>query len=181
MPGRMLFLLVTALASPVQAQDTTAGQALYGRFCATCHGPDGRGNGPTAAVISASPADLTQLASGNGGVFPTERVAARIDGRDTVIAHGSPMPIYGAFFDGAARVQIDTEDTADLFGEDQARYLVTCSFDQAEALMIAAGQIGVPVATVGRYSGDMVRFGTSEAPLAELRDVFRNSFAAAVA
>jgi phosphoribosylformylglycinamidine synthase subunit PurL len=33
-----------------------------------------------------------------------------------------------------------------LFGEDQARYLVACSFDQAEALMAAAGAAGVPLA-----------------------------------
>ncbi|TMV81314.1 phosphoribosylformylglycinamidine synthase subunit PurL, partial [Thioclava sp. BHET1] len=30
---------------------------------------------------------------------------------------------------------LDSSDTATLFGEDQARYLISCSFDQAEALM----------------------------------------------
>ncbi|OBY27203.1 phosphoribosylformylglycinamidine synthase subunit PurL [Leisingera sp. JC1] len=78
-------------------------------------------------------------------------------------------------------VQIDAGDTQTVFGEDQARYLIACNFDQAEALMLAAGQAGVTVTTVGKFGGDMVKIGTSEAPLAELKDIFRSSFAAAVA
>ncbi|UTS80691.1 phosphoribosylformylglycinamidine synthase subunit PurL [Phaeobacter piscinae] len=78
-------------------------------------------------------------------------------------------------------VQIDAGDTPTVFGEDQARYLVACNFDQAEALMMAAGQAGVTVTSVGKFGGDMVKIGGSEAPLAELADVFRSSFAAAVA
>ncbi len=83
----------------------------------------------------------------------------------------------------AANVGVHLEDapTEFLFGEDQARYLVACNFDQAEALMIAAGQAGVPLVSVGRFTGDSVRIGNSEAPLSELTETFRNSFAAAVA
>ncbi|MFC0159789.1 phosphoribosylformylglycinamidine synthase subunit PurL [Mameliella alba] len=72
-------------------------------------------------------------------------------------------------------VQIDTDDTATLFGEDQGRYLVSCNFDSAEALMIAAGQAGVPISAVGRFTGDTVRFGKSEAPLAELADLSKGA------
>ncbi|UWQ38945.1 phosphoribosylformylglycinamidine synthase subunit PurL [Leisingera aquaemixtae] len=78
-------------------------------------------------------------------------------------------------------VQIDAGDTPTVFGEDQARYLIACNFDQAEALMLAAGQAGVPLTSVGKFGGDMVKIGASEAPLAELKDIFRSSFAAAVA
>lgn len=78
-------------------------------------------------------------------------------------------------------VCLDDASTEFLFGEDQARYLVACNFDQAEALMIAAGQAGVPLVSVGRFTGDSVRIGTSEAPLDELTTTFRNSFAEAVA
>ncbi|WP_299075106.1 phosphoribosylformylglycinamidine synthase subunit PurL [uncultured Ruegeria sp.] len=78
-------------------------------------------------------------------------------------------------------VCLDDASTEFLFGEDQARYLVACNFDQAEALMIAAGQEGVPLVSVGRFTGDSVRIGTSEAPLDELTSTFRNSFAEAVA
>ncbi|MCK5502740.1 MAG: hypothetical protein KAI82_16005, partial [Tritonibacter mobilis] len=63
----------------------------------------------------------------------------------------------------------------------QARYLVACNFDQAEALMIAAGQAGVPLETVGKFTGDTVKVGGSEATLEELSQIFRTSFAEAVA
>jgi len=78
---------------------------------------------------------------------------------------------------GDVGITIDAADTATLFGEDQARYLIATSFDKAEALMVAAGRAGVPMVTVGRVGGDTVRFGGSEAPLAELREVWDNAFA----
>ncbi|HKL55654.1 MAG: phosphoribosylformylglycinamidine synthase subunit PurL [Roseovarius sp.] len=75
-------------------------------------------------------------------------------------------------------VHLDEADTAVLFGEDQGRYLIACNFDQAEALMIEAGRAGVSIQSVGRFTGDAVRIGGAEAPLAELSQVFRNGFAA---
>ncbi|WP_299636131.1 phosphoribosylformylglycinamidine synthase subunit PurL [uncultured Ruegeria sp.] len=78
-------------------------------------------------------------------------------------------------------VCLDDAPTEFLFGEDQARYLVACNFDQAEALMIAAGQAGVPLNAVGRFTGETVKIGSSEASLDELAAVYRNSFAEAVA
>ena len=78
-------------------------------------------------------------------------------------------------------VQLDSENTAELFGEDQARYLVACNFDQAEALMINAGQAGVAITTVGKFTGDQVWFGNSSATLYELAETFRGAFAEAVA
>ena len=77
-------------------------------------------------------------------------------------------------------VQIDAADTPTLFGEDQARYLIACNFDQAEALMIAAGKAGVPIQTVGKFGGSLVRFGASEAPLADLSALYRGAFEAAL-
>ncbi len=75
-------------------------------------------------------------------------------------------------------VHLDDADTPTLFGEDQGRYLIACNFDQAEALMIAAGRAGVPIRTVGKFTGDTVRIGGSEAPLAELSEAYRGAFAA---
>ncbi|WP_288928417.1 phosphoribosylformylglycinamidine synthase subunit PurL [uncultured Maritimibacter sp.] len=74
-------------------------------------------------------------------------------------------------------VQIDTDETPALFGEDQARYLVACNFDQAEALMTEAGKAGVTVSSVGKFVGDTVKFGGSEAPLSDLAALYRSSFA----
>ena len=75
-------------------------------------------------------------------------------------------------------VTLDTGDTAQLFGEDQARYLVACNFDQAEALMTAAARAGVAIATVGKFGGAAVTYGAASAPLAELSAAYRNAFAA---
>ncbi len=77
-------------------------------------------------------------------------------------------------------VTLDSEDIPALFGEDQARYLIACNFDQAEALMVVAGQAGLTLATVGRFGGEHVTFGGASAPLAELAEIYRTSFAAAV-
>ena len=78
-------------------------------------------------------------------------------------------------------ITLDVEDTPTLFGEDQARYLIACNFDQAEALMIAANQAGVSLATVGKVGGNDVTFGSQTAPLDELAAIFRMSFENAVA
>jgi phosphoribosylformylglycinamidine synthase len=77
-------------------------------------------------------------------------------------------------------VTLDTDKIADLFGEDQARYLIACTFDQAEALMVAAGQAGVTLATVGRFGGEHVQFGSDSAPLADLSSLYRTAFAHAI-
>lgn len=82
------------------AQDIDEGAALYERHCATCHGLEAKGNGPMAPVLVLQPPDLTKLTERNEGAFPVRRVVMRIDGRDPLVSHGSPMPVYGDFFDG---------------------------------------------------------------------------------
>ena len=77
-------------------------------------------------------------------------------------------------------VSVDTDSTSELFGEDQARYLVACNFDQAEALMAAAGTAGVYINCIGSFGGTKVRFGKSEEHIAKLSKIFRSSFADAV-
>ncbi len=78
-------------------------------------------------------------------------------------------------------VALDTGDTAELFGEDQARYLIACNFDQAEALMTAANAADVPLQSVGRFCGSDVTFGSATAPLADLSQTYRSTFAATFA
>ena len=80
--------------------DAKEGGALYLEYCATCHGIDGGGQGPMAGVLMIKPTDLTALAARAEGTFPLPRVVARIDGRDPLASHGSPMPVYGGFFEG---------------------------------------------------------------------------------
>lgn len=96
----VLAATLTLAAFPTLAQDVRTGGELYAQHCATCHGLDAMGDGPMAGVLLIRPTDLTQLQALNGDVFPTERVVRRIDGRDPLVSHGSPMPVYGDFFEG---------------------------------------------------------------------------------
>jgi mono/diheme cytochrome c family protein len=89
------------------AMAETPGQADYERYCASCHGLEGTGHGPMRAVLTLPPTDLSALSAVNGGMFPLERVVKRIDGRDPLVAHGSPMPVYGTFFDYGKGVTLE--------------------------------------------------------------------------
>src|SRR6516225_6568496 len=72
------------------------GKAEYHSSCAPCHGIDGKGNGPVSADLKVPPPDLTVLAKKNNGTFPFNSVYEIIDGRKTVMAHGTrDMPIWG--------------------------------------------------------------------------------------
>jgi len=83
---------------PASAADD-AGQALYRRYCASCHGREGRGDGPVAPALGEKPTDLTRIADAHGGSFPLEAVIAAIDGTRTMRAHGvSEMPVWGEVF-----------------------------------------------------------------------------------
>ena len=66
-------------------------------------------------------------------------------------------------------VTLDASDAASLFGEDQGRYLIACSTDKAEALMVAAGQVGLQITTVGKFGGDQITIGGSSKSLDALR------------
>ncbi|HJU10353.1 MAG TPA: cytochrome c [Candidatus Binataceae bacterium] len=77
----------------------TSGKLDFRRYCAQCHGMDGKGDGPVAAALKKKPANLTLLAKNNGGVFPEKEVRDFIDGTKTAAAHGNrAMPIWGDAF-----------------------------------------------------------------------------------
>ena len=100
---RSVLIFAALLASTplsVLAQDAGRGKEIYLRHCATCHGLDATGNGPMRPVLTVQPADLTGLTTASDGKFPLFRVVQRIDGRDPLVSHGSPMPVYGDFFEG---------------------------------------------------------------------------------
>jgi mono/diheme cytochrome c family protein len=95
---RQIVLLVLLGTGTVCGADE-AGRTLYLRYCASCHGHEGRGDGPVAPSLGEKPTDLTQLADTHGGSFPLEAVIVAIDGTSTVRAHGvSEMPVWGEVF-----------------------------------------------------------------------------------
>jgi mono/diheme cytochrome c family protein len=71
----------------------------FPRYCASCHGLKGTGDGPAAPALIKRPADLTRIAARRGGKFPDGEIARFIDGRFTIAAHGSrEMPVWGERF-----------------------------------------------------------------------------------
>lgn len=105
----ILALAMVALASALdgcvdRTPQAEAGAALYARHCASCHGTEGRGDGPLAAALTARPSDLTTLSRRAGGHFDELAVMATIDGRRQVAAHGPrEMPVWGAVFERERR------------------------------------------------------------------------------
>ncbi|PWJ13339.1 c-type cytochrome [Jannaschia seohaensis] len=102
-----LLALLLPFAAAAQEARVVEGEALFLRYCATCHGEDARGGGPMQSVLSVAVPDLTALA-GEGG-FPHFGVIAKIDGRDPVISHGGVMPVWGDFFDMGQGAFVRTE------------------------------------------------------------------------
>lgn len=99
---------LAAPVGPVGAQDAEEGQAIFDHYCATCHGPEARGDGVMAGVLVVAPSNLRTLSSRNGGDFPLRRVVERIDGQDPLMSHGSAMPVWGPFFQGGWDVRVET-------------------------------------------------------------------------
>jgi mono/diheme cytochrome c family protein len=81
--------------------NAVSGSYAYRTYCASCHGSDGKGEGPLTASLRFHPPDLTLLAKRNGGDYPTEKVHRIVDGRKPLPGHGGPdMPIWGDAFKG---------------------------------------------------------------------------------
>jgi mono/diheme cytochrome c family protein len=98
-----------------QAFEQYSGEETFQRFCASCHGESGQGDGPVAAGLKISVPDLTMLAERYGDAFPDSALRKIIDGREIVIVHGTRyMPVWGYEFwleegaDEAAQRNVET-------------------------------------------------------------------------
>jgi mono/diheme cytochrome c family protein len=86
---------------PPLAIPSMAGRDLFGFYCASCHGRDGKGGGPIAQSLKTPPSDLTTIARRRGSAFPTRLVESRLADGGTLStgAHGSTdMPVWGPIF-----------------------------------------------------------------------------------
>jgi mono/diheme cytochrome c family protein len=84
---------------PASYTDPTSGNGMYVAYCASCHGKDGKGDGPAAPAMKTPVTDLTILTVKNGGTFPAAHIASMIQGASMVPAHGSEdMPVWGPIF-----------------------------------------------------------------------------------
>ena len=102
----VVFAVSLIAISQEQIHKTTApqtspasGKEMYTAYCASCHGKDGKGTGPTSAALKTQPTDLTGLQKANGGKFPSDHVYEVINGRAATPVHGSAeMPVWGPVF-----------------------------------------------------------------------------------
>lgn len=86
--------------TPTLIIDSLAGGDTYDRYCSTCHGKGGHGDGSVAPSLESRPPDLTTLSRRNGGTFPRDRVLASVTNVARPIgAHGTgEMPVWGQIF-----------------------------------------------------------------------------------
>jgi mono/diheme cytochrome c family protein len=80
---------------PITPTAASSAKDMFMNYCASCHGKEGKGDGPAAPAMKTPPTDLTLLAAHNGGKFPEDRVFYSLQG-GVVPAHGSEeMPVWG--------------------------------------------------------------------------------------
>jgi mono/diheme cytochrome c family protein len=91
----------------------SSGGTAYQRFCAVCHGPSARGNGPLASDLRVPVPDLTTIAARSGGKFPAERVQKIITNGENLRGHGTAdMPAWGDVFKRTTGLDGATPDQA---------------------------------------------------------------------
>lgn len=83
---------------PITQTSPSSGKEMFGAYCAVCHGLEGNGDGPAAGALKDKPADLTALASKNGGEFPEAHVFATLKQVDSPVHSSKKMPVWGDLF-----------------------------------------------------------------------------------
>ncbi|SPF41764.1 conserved exported hypothetical protein [Candidatus Sulfopaludibacter sp. SbA4] len=94
---------------PVEPTPMTSGQGMFKTYCAPCHGPGGKGDGPAATSLKKSPPDLTQLARKHDGKFPDAYVAAKLRNVDQPVHGSKEMPVWGPLLSSVSRDTAETQ------------------------------------------------------------------------
>jgi mono/diheme cytochrome c family protein len=83
----------------VRQPSVASGKETFVKYCASCHGEDGKGNGPAAMALKPPPSDLTALSVRHEGKYPAGYIAALVKFGRSLAAHGSlDMPVWGSRF-----------------------------------------------------------------------------------
>lgn len=100
-------------APKLDSNAASSGATPYQRFCAVCHGPSARGDGPLGSDLRVPVPDLTTIAARSGGKFPAERVQRIISSGENLRGHGSAdMPAWGDVFKRTTGLDGATPDQA---------------------------------------------------------------------
>ena len=87
--------------APAARDEHASGRATYLQFCSSCHGVEGRGDGPVVKYLLKRPDDLKLIRKQRKGVFPKEvyRAILMAPSRDHAPAEMSTqMMIWGPVF-----------------------------------------------------------------------------------
>lgn len=98
----LAFALGLAITFSAAAQSRSAyvvkGEKIFVKYCASCHGMTGKGEGPVAKSLKGVPPDLT-LIQPPGEKFPFYKVQTSVDGEKAIEPHGPrEMPVWGTVF-----------------------------------------------------------------------------------
>jgi cytochrome c oxidase cbb3-type subunit 2 len=119
--------ILLSASFPLPAQDLERGRAVYNKWCAGCHGDDGKGTGEAAAFMLPRPRDFTrgdyQIRTTASGELPTDADIRRMvdggmpgtsmpgwasrlseDERNDVVAY---LKTFSRFFEGASPEAVD--------------------------------------------------------------------------
>lgn len=97
----LILLSVASSAAIADEKVSESAKADYLSYCATCHGVDGKGDGPLAPTLKIAPSDLTVISKKNKGNFPYTMIRKTIESRELGLAraHGPrEMPVWGPVF-----------------------------------------------------------------------------------
>ncbi len=133
-----LLVVIAALgwsaAASGQAFDEYSGEYTFQRFCASCHGEAGKGDGPVAAGIPIPVPNLTTLGQRYGDEFPAELLRKIIDGTNIVIYHGTRyMPVWGYEFWVEEGADDEARRRVDIIVYNLVEYLRTIQVGEPEA------------------------------------------------
>jgi mono/diheme cytochrome c family protein len=128
-----LWVAPTAMAADAFTLADYSGAELFGRFCASCHGENARGDGPVARTLNTAVPDLTRIRV-RYGEFPVMLVRDTIDGRGVDIrAHGTrAMPVWG--------YQLWVDEGADVTAQKVVREAINRLVDYLRSVQRDAGE-----------------------------------------
>jgi mono/diheme cytochrome c family protein len=89
--GGTVFTILTSLAIVPASAGADEGRAIYVAKCQSCHGTEGRGDGPAARALPKRPQDMTD--AGFWTANTDEQVKSIVvQGKPGSIMRGFPMP-----------------------------------------------------------------------------------------
>ncbi len=92
---------------PLSPTALDSGKQMFNHYCAACHGPLGKGDGPAASSFKKAPRDLSRLAHDNGGKYPAAHVSATLSLEECCVHGSKVMPVWGPLLSSVSGSQAE--------------------------------------------------------------------------